>query len=144
MLHGKKIGATVPAYNEEPFIASVVQNMPDYVDRIYVVDDASTDSTRCLVTELCEKIDRLVLLNHLENRGVGAAIATGYKKCLEDGMDIAVVMAGDNQMDHDQLPSLLAPLIAGRAGYSKGNRMSCREHLNGMPLGRRFGNCLLR
>ena len=144
MIQGKKIGVTVPAYNEERFIASVVKNMPTYVDRIYVVNDGSSDLTRRVVTDLCGVIDRLVLINHPINRGVGAAIATGYKKCLEDEMGIAVVMAGDNQMDPEQLPVLLEPLVTGKAGYSKGNRMSCREHLKGMPLGRRFGNWLLR
>jgi len=144
MLQGKKVGVTVPAYNEEPHIASVVMNMPEYVDRIYVVNDGSKDLTQHIVTDLCGKVERLALINHPHNRGVGAAIATGYKKCLEDGMDIAVVMAGDNQMDPAQLPRLLEPLLSASAGYTKGNRMSCREHVRGMPVARRFGNRLLR
>ena len=135
---------TVPAYNEEAFIASVVQNMPSYVDRIYIVNDGSTDGTSRIVSEMCRRNDRLVLIDHQTNRGVGAAIASGYKKCLEEGMDIAVVMAGDNQMDPAELPRLLVPIVKGEAGYSKGNRMSSLRHMKGMPLWRRFGNSLLK
>ena len=144
MFQSKKIGITVPAYNEEAFISSVIKNMPAYVDRIYVVDDGSTDGTRHVVSEICRENDKLTLINHQTNKGVGAAIVTGYTKCLEDGMDIAVVMAGDDQMDPAQLPELLAPIIKGEAGYSKGNRMSSLRHMKGMPPWRRFGNWLLR
>ena len=144
MFRGKKIGVTVPAYNEEAFIATTVENMPSYVDRIYVVNDGCTDGTRRIVSGMCGSNDRLVLVDHPANRGVGAAIVTGYKKCLEDGMDIAVVMAGDNQMDPAELPKLLTPIISGDAGYSKGNRMSSPRHMKGMPAWRRFGNWLLR
>jgi glycosyltransferase involved in cell wall biosynthesis len=144
MFQGKKIGVTVPAYNEEAFIPSVVQNMPSYVDRVYLVNDCSTDGTRRVMSEMCRDSVKFVMINHETNKGVGAAIVSGYKKCLEDDMDIAVVMAGDDQMNPAELPRLLAPVIAGEAGYSKGNRMSSLRHMKGMPLWRRFGNWLLR
>jgi len=144
MFQGKKIGVAVPACNEQAFIASVINNMPSYVDRIYLVNDGSTDGTHQIVSEMCRDDDRLVLIDHQTNRGVGAAIATGYKKCLEEGMDIAVVMAGDNQMDPAELPRLLEPIVKGEAGYSKGNRMSSLSHMKGMPPWRRFGNWLLK
>jgi glycosyltransferase involved in cell wall biosynthesis len=144
MFQGKKIGVTVPAYNEEAFIPSVIQNMPSYVDRVYLVNDCSTDGTCHVMSEMCRDNGKLVMVNHETNKGVGAAIVTGYKKCLEDGMDIAVVMAGDDQMDPAELPNLLLPIVEGEAGYSKGNRMSSLRHMRGMPLWRRFGNWLLR
>jgi glycosyltransferase involved in cell wall biosynthesis len=144
MFQGRRIGVTVPAYNEEAFVASVIKSMPSYVDRIYVVNDGSTDGTGQIVSEMCRNNDRLALINHQTNRGVGAAIVTGYKKCLEEGMDIAVVMAGDHQMDPLELPRLLTPVAKGEAGYCKGNRMSSFRHMKGMPLWRRFGNWLLR
>jgi glycosyltransferase involved in cell wall biosynthesis len=134
----------VPAYNEEASVARVIRNMPPYVDRIYVVNDGSTDGTRQIVGAMCRDNDRLMLIDHQTNRGVGAAIVTGYKKCLEEGMDVAVVMAGDDQMDPAELPRLLAPVIKGEAGYSKGNRMSTLRDMKGMPVWRRFGNWLLR
>jgi len=83
------------------------------------------------------------LLQHATNRGVGAAIVTGYKRALHDGMNIAVVMAGDNQMDPHELPGLLDAIVDGRADYTKGDRTSCRVHLVGMPRWRRVGNWLL-
>jgi glycosyltransferase involved in cell wall biosynthesis len=144
VFQGKKIGITVPTYNEEALIAITIGNMPPYADRIYVVNDGSTDGTCRILSGKCLTNDKLVLINHPANRGVGAAIVTGYKRCLEDGMDIAVVMAGDNQMDPAELPRLLEPIVRGEAGYSKGNRMSCSGHLKGMPLWRQFGNRLLR
>ena len=144
MFEGKKTGVVVPAYNEELLIAPTINTIPPYIDRIYVVNDGSKDSTCRIVSELCRQDDRLVLIYHTTNKGVGAAIATGYRRCLEDNIDIAVVMAGDNQMDPVELPSLLAPIVNGDAGYSKGNRMSSLEHMNGMPMWRRFGNWLLK
>ncbi len=144
MFQGKKIGVAVPAYNEEKLVACVVENMPAYVDRIYIVDDGSTDRTREVVARLCDQNPRLQLVEHKKNKGVGAAIVTGYERCLEDGMDIAVVMAGDNQMDPAELPKLLAPVVNGQAGYCKGNRMVSARTMKGMPPLRRFGNWLLK
>ena len=144
MFQSKKTGVVVPAYNEELLIASTINSIPPYIDRIYVVNDGSKDSTCRIVSEICRQDDRLILINHTTNKGVGAAIATGYRRCLEDDIDIAVVMAGDNQMDPIELPNLLATIVSGDAGYSKGNRMSSLKHMNGMPIWRRFGNWLLK
>ena len=132
----------VPAYNEESLIRNTIETIPDFVDRIYVVDDASNDATLEIVQRFVDF--RMCAICHHQNRGVGAAIVTGYKKALEDGMDIAVVMAGDNQMDPAYLPNLLSPIIEGNADYTKGNRMSSREHLEGMSGWRRLGNWLLK
>jgi glycosyltransferase involved in cell wall biosynthesis len=144
MFQGKKIGVVVPAYNEEALIASTINGIPRYVDRTYVINDGSQDSTRDIVSELCRQDDTLILISHTTNRGVGAAIATGYRRCLEDNLDIAVVMAGDDQMDPVELPNLLEPIVNGSAGYAKGNRMSSLDHMTGMPMWRRFGNWLLK
>lgn len=144
MYKAKNIGVVVPAYNEEKFIESVINTVPDFVDKIYVVNDASTDSTYEIACNTARQNERVVVITHEENKGVGAAIVTGYKKCLEEGMDIAVVLAADNQMDPTELPKLLAPIIEGNADYTKGNRMSSREYLQGMTHWRTFGNWLLR
>lgn len=143
MYQDKKVGAVIPAYNEEGFIASVINGLPDFVDRIYVVDDASTDNTPQIVSDISRRNDKLVVMTHEKNLGVGVAIATGYRRCLLDGIDIAVVLAGDNQMDPAQLPRLLAPIVEGKADYAKGNRMLSSKYLKGMPYWRRFGNWLL-
>jgi glycosyltransferase involved in cell wall biosynthesis len=96
------------------------------------------------LTHFCSLVGpRIELVQHARNSGVGAAIISGYKRALHDDMDIAVVMAGDNQMDPEELPGLLDPIVDGRADYTKGDRTSCRVHLVGMPRWRRIGNWLL-
>ena len=144
MFQGRRIGVVVPAYNEEKLIPSTINNIPSLVDQIYVINDGSTDHTHDVVAQICRHNDKIVLVEHTTNGGVGAAIMTGYRKCLEDGMHIAVVMAGDDQMDPAQIPNLLEPIVKGEAGYSKGNRMSSRKHMEGMSAWRRFGNWLLK
>jgi len=144
MYKGKKIGVVVPAYNEEEFIESVINTMPDFVDKIYVVDDASSDNTSNVASNIAGQNGKLAVINHEKNKGVGAAIVSGYKQFMTEDMDIAVVMAGDNQMDPAYLPRLLTPIIQGKAGYAKGNRMSTRKHLQGMTYWRYLGNWLLR
>lgn len=141
MYRDKRIGVVVPAYNEERFIGKVIETMPDYVDRIYVIDDCSADHT--YKTAVPYEGPRLRLTWHPINHGVGAAIVTGYRQALEDGVDIIAVMAGDNQMDPEQLSRLLDPLIDGVADYCKGDRLSRAELTVGMSHWRRFGNRLL-
>ena len=138
------IGVVVPAYNEQELIEETLASIPSYVDRIYAVDDASTDDTAALIQKFCEdKDERVVFIRHEQNGGVGAAIVRGYKRALEDGIDITAVMAGDNQMDPEQLPNLLEPIIEGRADYTKGNRLLSPEYRHGMTKWRFFGNSLL-
>lgn len=141
MYQGCKLAIVVPAYNEEALITETLKGIPTEADRVYVVDDASTDATRRIVETFIN--GQIRLLGNGHNQGVGAAIAAGYKKALEEGMDIVVVMAGDNQMDKKHLPELLAPIIEGKADYAKGNRLSCLAHCKGMSKWRFFGNWIL-
>jgi glycosyltransferase involved in cell wall biosynthesis len=145
MYKNKKIGVVVPAYNEEKFITTVIGRVPEYIDRIYVIDDASMDSTGEVASKLAASSqERVRVIRHEQNGGVGKAITTGYKNCLEDNIDIAVVMAGDNQMDPAQLPRLLGPILEGKADYTLGNRLSNLKHMKGMSYWRRLGNWVLR
>lgn len=143
MYKDKKIAVVVPAYNEELLIEDTVTSMPDYVDKIYVVNDCSGDRTGEIVEALRRKDPRVMCINHMNNSGVGAAIVSGYKRSLKDNMDLAVVMAGDNQMNPIFLPNFLDPIIDGRADYTKGNRLLSPEHRKGMSKWRFFGNSLL-
>ena len=137
------ISAVVPAYNEELLIKKTLTSIPDYVDNIYVIDDGSVDNT-CKEIEGCVYSDpRIHLIKHEKNGGVGAAIVSGYKQSLEDDIDIAVVLDGDNQMDPDHMPRLIDPIIEGRADYIKGNRLLTREYREGMSGFRFIGNALL-
>jgi len=145
MYKEQKIGVVVPAYKEEEFIGETLSGIPDYVDKIYTVDDCSPDNTAEVIKEfqIQNKDKRIVLTRHERNKGVGAAIVTGYKKAREDGIDIAAVMAGDNQMDPEQLPDLLDPIVEGKADYTKGNRLLSPEYRRGMTKWRFLGNSLL-
>jgi len=132
-----------PAYNEEKRIGPTLNSIPDYIFRIYAVDDASTDRTPEIIREFAEKDARIMHIRHEQNQGVGASIASGYKEALKEGMDIAVVMAGDNQMDPAFLPAFLDPIIKRQADYAVGNRLQTTEYRKGMPGLRFFGNALL-
>ena len=142
MYRGRSIGVVVPAFNEEMLISKVMETMPDYVDNIYVIDDGSTDKTFVTVTQFSYD-PRLKVTRHLSNKGVGAAIITGYKHAINDEMDIVAVMAGDSQMDPMQLYKLLDPLVEGAADYSKGDRLSRPDLTKGMSRWRKFGNTIL-
>lgn len=135
-----RIAVVIPAFNEEAAITDVVANVPSFVDRIVVVDDASRDRTSAHAKLASAEV---VVLRHKSNRGVGAAIVSGYKDAAANGMDVAVVMAGDGQMDPSDLPSLLDPIATGRADYVKGNRFAHRELFLQMPPIRVLGNTLL-
>jgi glycosyltransferase involved in cell wall biosynthesis len=137
-----RIGIVIPAYNEENLIGETLRSIPLYVDRIYVVDDGSTDTTAAKIKEF-ETDLRYVYIGHGKNHGVGAAITTGYRRALKDGLDIVAVMAGDNQMDPKYLPYLLDPIAWKIADYTKGNRLLNHVVKNGMPPFRSFGNSLL-
>ncbi|MFC1965319.1 glycosyltransferase family 2 protein [Chloroflexota bacterium] len=141
MYNGYKLGIVIPAYNEEALIAETLKGMPTEANRVYVVDDASTDATRQIVERFVN--GQVRLLSNDNNRGVGAAIAAGYKKAMEEDMDIVVVMAGDNQMDKKHLPELLTSIIEGKADYTKGNRISRMANRQGMSTWRFFGNWAL-
>ena len=143
MYNDRTIAVVVPAYNEELLIADTLSSIPSFVDRIYAVNDASKDKTQEIIEEISRKNPRVVPILHGKNLGVGAAITSGYKKALFDGMSIAVVMAGDNQMDPELMPAFLDPIIANKADYTKGNRLLSPEYRKGMSRWRFFGNTIL-
>jgi len=141
---GKTVAVVVPAYNEEKLIGTVLDTMPDLVDLIIVVDDASTDCTSDIVASYHRRlVDRLVLVRHTHNQGVGAAIVTGYKQALLRHSDVVAVMAGDGQMDPDDLARLVAPIARGEAEYTKGNRLFRGESWRMIPHYRYLGNAVL-
>ena len=116
------IAAVIPCYRVEKEIESVLCAVPAYIRHIIVVDDASPDSTPDRVAASAKQDERISLIRHPSNLGVGGAMLTGYHRALELGAQIVVKIDGDGQMDMDQLPALLTPLIEGRADYTKGNR----------------------
>jgi glycosyltransferase involved in cell wall biosynthesis len=139
-----RVVVIVPAKNESARIARVVTTLPSWIDRVIVVDDASTDGTADHARAVGDP--RTQVLVHRENRGVGASIVSGYRAALaEPGGrdDVFVVMAGDAQMDPADLPRVVAPIARGEAGYVKGNRFASPEVWRAMPLFRRLGGEVL-
>ncbi|HOE04779.1 MAG TPA: glycosyltransferase family 2 protein [Bacteroidales bacterium] len=192
MLHNKTIAVVIPAYNEEKQIVKVIRSMPDFVDRIVVVNDCSTDNTAAVVEEFIHgdvvnyfnpliapvlvvpndyneadvvlqqifadeikyfvpsaianarpENNRIILINHLQNGGVGAAIARGYKWCKDNEIDCTAVMAGDGQMDPGELESICTPVVTENIDYVKGNRLMHKSAKYVIPKQRRFGNSVL-
>lgn len=148
MYRNKRIALVIPAYNEARLIRPTLEHVPDYVDRIIVVDDASTDDTPNIMRECGARNPRVELIRHDANRGPGASIITGYKRVLADGYDIAAVCGGDDQMPLDQMSRLLDPLIDGHADYTKGNRFMDRSGSlamipREMPKTRLLGNMII-
>jgi glycosyltransferase involved in cell wall biosynthesis len=122
MFRNRTVAVVVPAYHEADKIAATLRSIPDYVDRVIVVDDGSRDGTAAAAR--AHTHPALEVIVHPDNRGVGAAIATGYARALALGVDATAVMAGDGQMDPADLPALLAPVVDGDADYAKGNRLA--------------------
>jgi glycosyltransferase involved in cell wall biosynthesis len=142
MYRDRSIAVVVPAFNEERLIGTVLQSMPAFVDRVVVVDDGSTDGTGKAVMAWQARDPRIAYLRQ-ENRGVGGAIAEGYKWVRDRDLDVAVVMAGDAQMDPEDLPRLLDPVVEGKTDYAKGNRLFTGKAWKVIPKARYFGNAAL-
>lgn len=137
MLEGARIVVVVPALDEAPRIGRVIETMPEFVDRIVVVDDGSIDDTAAIAA----RHPRAMVLRHAQRSGVFSAIATGYRHALAEpgsDRDAFVVMAGDGQMDPADLRRVALPIVRGETGYVKGNRFLV-EDAAGMPLARKLG-----
>jgi len=144
MYKKKNIALVIPAYNEEKLLPPTLEGVPNSIDKVYVINDKSTDGTADVVRKMQKKDGRIELINHKKNLGPGNAIITGYKQVLKDNYDIAVVIGGDNQMDLADLPNFLDPIIRNEADYTKGNRflLGGNAYVD-MPKQRFFGNATL-
>jgi len=141
MLEGKTVAVVVPAYDEEELVVTTLGGLPDFVDRVYVVDDGSRDATVARAQGVGDP--RVEVIAHDRNRGVGAAIVTGYMRALADGIDVICVMAADNQMDVADLESLALPVVRGEVDYAKANRLVSGEAWKLIPRARYLGNAIL-
>ena len=140
MWRGSKIAVVIPAYCEQDLIGQVIRTAPAFVDELFVIDDASSDHT-CAVASGCND-GRVRVVRHRSNRGVGAAIVTGYRSALAAGADVIAVMAGDAQMDPADLERVITPVVRGEADYVKGNRLE-HPRWRDMPAARRVAGAWL-
>jgi glycosyltransferase involved in cell wall biosynthesis len=148
MYRNQKIGVSIPAFNEEKLIALTISSIPEYVDAIVAIDDASSDRTLEVLTSIINP--KLTVLTNKVNLGVGGSILAGHKLLVEstNHVDILVVMAGDNQMDPAELHKLLNvacdAIENGQSSvYVKGNRLYSLASFVGMPKLRLVGNVVL-
>ena len=129
--------AIIPAFNEEESIAFIIRKIRKYMDHVIVVDDHSTDNT--------EKIARLygaAVIRHSTNKGVGAAMKTGITYAKKLKPDIVVTIDADGQHEPEDIPSLIRPLIDGKADFVLGSRFLSEQPVD-MPLAKKIGNKLL-
>jgi len=141
VLDGQRVAVVVPAHDEEKLIAETLRSIPDFVDRIIVVDDKSRDDTVGAVRGLGDP--RVEVIEHEQNLGVGAAIITGYKRALEERIDVTAVMAADAQMDPADLETLVAPVARREVDYAKANRLFTGQAWEVIPRYRYLGNAFL-
>ncbi len=138
------VGVVIPARNEEGLIGGVLSDIPSYVDKVIVVNDGSTDSTDEVAREYSnEKYELTILQNN--GQGVGSSIDRGHQELLKryENPFISVVMAGDGQMDPEDMENLLQPIISGAADYSKGDRFIHPQGVSNMPIIRRLASQIL-
>jgi glycosyltransferase involved in cell wall biosynthesis len=143
MFEGKRVAVVVPAHDEEALLPETLRGVPDFVDRVYVVDDASRDGTVERARAAAAADPRIEVVVHERNRGVGAAIVTGYKRALAERMDVTGVMAADNQMDPTGLAALVGPVARGEVDYAKANRLFTGQAWQLIPKHRYLGNAVL-
>jgi len=141
MLAGKSVAVVVPAFDEEGLIGTTLAGIPEFVDHVFVVDDASRDATAERARSSGDA--RVEVISHERNQGVGAAILTGYRRALAAGIDVTCVMAGDNQMDPADLEAIAGPVAHGEADYAKANRLFTGRAWELIPHTRYLGNAVL-
>jgi glycosyltransferase involved in cell wall biosynthesis len=141
MLEGKRVAVVVPAFDEEALVARTLAGIPELVDTVIVVDDASRDGTATAADGIGD--GRVEVVKHEKNQGVGAAIITGYKRALEEGIDVTCVMAADNQMDPADLEAIAGPVARGEVDYAKANRLFTGRAWELIPRTRYLGNAVL-
>ena len=139
-----RIGVVIPARNEELFIQKVVETLPTFVDLAVVINDGSTDKTQAILDAMnpSTKIHCITL----DGEGVGAAIDAGHQFLLQHWQEqhfISVVMAGDGQMNPNDMEALLQPVLQNTADYAKGNRFAHQNGTQSMPKIRRRASQVL-
>lgn len=138
----QKIAVVIPSYKVRDHILDVIARIGPEVDRIYVVDDCCPVQSGDFVAAHCHD-PRVTVLRNAHNMGVGGAVMTGYQAAIADGMDIMVKIDGDGQMDPALIAFFVAPILAGEADYTKGNRFYDLQEIRAMPKMRLFGNAVL-
>jgi glycosyltransferase involved in cell wall biosynthesis len=142
MLPPASVAVVIPCYKVTRHILGVIAAIGPEVARIYVVDDKCPDQSGAFVRANCRDA-RVEVIEHEQNQGVGGAVMTGYRAAIHEGAAVIVKVDGDGQMDGRLIPAFVAPILAGEADYTKGNRFFDLEQIGAMPLTRLVGNAML-
>lgn len=137
-----RVAVVIPCYRVRAHILGVLAAVGPECAAIYVVDDGCPEGSGTLV-EQSARDPRVRVIRHGRNRGVGAAVITGYRAAVADGANLIVKVDGDGQMDWAAMPRLIAPIVQGEADYTKGNRFYDLQHIARMPRARIVGNACL-
>lgn len=137
-----RVAVVIPSYKVTRHIADVIAKIPPEVWRVYVIDDCCPDHSGAFV-EANVPLDRIKVIVHPHNQGVGGAVMTGYRAAMADGADVIVKVDGDGQMDPRLIPLFIEPILSGEADYTKGNRFHDLEQVRSMPTSRLLGNAVL-
>jgi dolichol-phosphate mannosyltransferase len=136
------VAVVIPCFRVKKHVVDVIKSIGDEVSIIVAVDDCCPEGTADHIESTLSD-SRLRVIRHTENQGVGGATISGYKHALLEGADIVVKIDGDGQMDPALLPSLIKPILKGKADYCKGSRFFDLESLASMPRLRLLGNSIL-
>ncbi len=145
----KKIAVVIPAYKADATLPGVLDRIPasvmDAISHIIIVEDGGTNRPDSVSNQLKQKYSKIEIVWHPENRGYGAAQKTGFRRVLELGVDVGVLLHADGQYAPEEMDRLYKPLIDGTADVVLGSRMhnwrSARK--GGMPLYKLIANILL-
>ena len=143
MIESKSTAVVIPAYNEEQLLPDTLAGIPSFVDRIFVVDDASSDDTVAQARAFSAKDERITVIVHERNSGAGAAVVTGYKAALAEKFDVVCGMNAGNQMDPEELREIALPVVRDEVDYTKANRLFTGEAWQLIPHYRYLGNAML-
>lgn len=142
LIHPGSIAVVIPSYKVTRHITDVIDKIGPEVSKIYVVDDCCPNGSGNYVTTNCRD-PRVRVIHNAQNLGVGGAVMTGYSEAINDGAEVIVKVDGDGQMDPSLIMDFVAPILAGEADYTKGNRFYDLEEIRAMPKVRIFGNAVL-
>jgi glycosyltransferase involved in cell wall biosynthesis len=115
------ISVVVPVFNERATIAALIDRLQNSLAgrryEVIIVDDCSTDDT----AELIGRFDggQVRVFRHSRNQGKGAALRTGFQHAAGE---IVVVQDADLEYDPNDIPTLLQPILEGRADVVYGSR----------------------
>jgi glycosyltransferase involved in cell wall biosynthesis len=135
----QSVAIVIPCFRVRQHILQVLSEIGPCVDAIYVVDDGCPESTGTFVSAHCTD-PRVRVIFHETNQGVGGAVMTGISTAIKDGMEIIIKLDGDGQMDPALVPRFVAPICAGQADFTKGNRFFNPDDVKAMPVIRVVGN----